>query len=73
MIMSESVTARNLKGVVEITVSIAPGEHVKEYRSGDDRIGYFIVEADTREEAELLEKKVRNCMKFEVEEDVQHE
>jgi biotin carboxylase len=59
--------ARRIPGVVEVMVTIDPGDRINPYRSGDDRIGYFIVHADTRDEAESIAQRVRQNVVFEVE------
>jgi biotin carboxylase len=61
--------ARRLPGVIEIVVTIEPGDRIHTYRSGDDRIGYFIVHGDTRDEAESLARRVLKNVRFEVDAD----
>lgn len=58
--------ANKIEGVVELVVTVQPGERINEYRSGSDRIGYVIVHADTREEVEQIERNVLETIRFEV-------
>jgi biotin carboxylase len=58
--------ARKIKGVIELVITVKPGELVKEYTCGDDRIGYFVAVADTRTEIEKIQKEVESVLKFHI-------
>lgn len=58
--------SREIQGVEDLQILIKPGERIHQYRSGDDRVGYVIVNADTRDEAEEILSDVRKSITFEV-------
>ncbi len=58
--------AKSIPGVIDLLVSVKPGEKVSEYTCGDDRIGHFIAEGDNLIDVERIEKKIRSTLKFEV-------
>lgn len=59
--------AKKIRGVVDLDINVTPGDVIHSLRHSTQRIGFAMVFADTRREAEAIIKKVKNTVKIEVE------
>lgn len=58
--------AKKLPGVVDLDIHISPGTMLKPLQHSTQRLGFAMVFADTRLEAEAIVKKVKDIVKIEV-------
>lgn len=59
-------SAKKLRGVVDLDIRVAPGDVLQPLRHSTQRIGFAMVFADTRREAEAITRKVQDLVKIEV-------
>lgn len=60
-------SAKLIEGVIDLDITIKPGQSIRPYTCGDDRIGYFIAIADSRIELDKIESEVEDTINFDIE------
>ncbi|MFB9205649.1 ATP-grasp domain-containing protein [Nonomuraea spiralis] len=66
-----AAAARALPQVAELVLLARPGQRVRPYRDVSDRLGWYVVHADTPEELDAAAAAVTRALRFEVRGDVQ--